>query len=147
MARRQGKQYTGPSRASITRSLTMPSWLEVATPYRYQFVDELKSEIQTPHRKWNPDTKMWLVHESWVEELVKICARYFDEVISDLVDDDSSNGNLFDQVFTVVDGQYRDKVYFALAQALHPDHGGSLEIMKKLNEAYEKAKGNKKEEI
>ena len=144
---RKGKPYTSPSRASITRSTTMASWLEVATPYRWQFVDELKAEIQPPHRKWNPDTKIWLVHESWTEELVKICTRYFDEVISDLEDDGSSDDNLFDQVFTVVDGQYRDKVYYALAQALHPDHGGSQEIMKKLNEAYEMAKGNKKEEI
>jgi len=145
MARERKKQpeHTGPTRASLTKSASMPGWLEVTTPYDWRFVDELKGEIQWPHRKWVPELGVWVVHEMFAEELVGMLSRHFDEVVSDLVEDDESDENVFAKVFRVVNGQYRDKVYTALAQALHPDHGGTHEQMVMLNEAYERAKEGK----
>lgn len=136
--RKSQAKFKGPTKAAILKG-NQAGWLTIITPYNANFVDELKSTIQPSHRQWDPSAKAWRVNEIYLEELVPMLQRYFDEIETDLTTEPSSN-NLFVEVFKIVNGQYRDKVYYALAQALHPDHGGSQELMTKLNAAYQETK-------
>ena len=141
--KRKSKPFTGPTKAGIYKS-KKENWLKVVAPYKADFVDELKSSIQPSHRSWDPDNKHWLVNEIYLEDLVKMCQRHFDEIETDLVEgatEATEPENLFTQVFNALpNGGYVDKVYYALAQAIHPDHGGSEELMTQLNKAYQERK-------
>jgi hypothetical protein len=68
---------------------------------------------------------------------------HFDEVVTDLAEEENKvPENMFAPIFDIIPEQYRDQVYRSMCQAVHPDHGGNVEQMKKLNEAYSNA--NKK---
>ena len=143
--------FTGPTRATILKS-NRDGWLKVIAPWipnvTPDFVDELKSTIQPSHRQWNPDEKFWLINEVYLEDLIIILKRHYNEVTTDLIEgqsepDDPDNpdnsDNLFAKVFEILpDGDYADKVYYALAQAIHPDHGGNDKLVDELNKAYQR---------
>ncbi len=133
-------EYKGPSKAAINKS-KMPGWVDVVTPYLAEFVEDLKTVIQPSHRTWDKDNRVWHVNELFLEELVGLLQMHFDEVTTDLVEAaEPAASNMFKPVFAELKGDNLDKVYRALAQALHPDHGGNQEQMKLLNAAYQEAK-------
>lgn len=140
--RGQSKPYSGPTKAAINRS-KMTGWVDVVTPYLPDFVDELKSSIQPSHRQWDPAHKVWHVNELFLNELIPMLKRYFDEVTTDLLDSEETSDNAFKAIFDILKKMPNgniDKIYQQLAFALHPDRGGSNEQMRLLNEAYEKVK-------
>jgi len=137
--RYQKKPFTGPTKAAILKS-KREHWVDIVAPYNPDFVDQIKSDIQPSHRTYNPDTKRWSVNDIFLEDIIIMLKTYFNEVETDLTTEPTEPENLFTEVFKVINGQYRDKVYHALAQALHPDHGGSDELMTKLNQAYQEQK-------
>ena len=132
-------QFNGPTKAAILKS-PKEGWLKVISPYSADFVDELKSTIQPSHRHWNPDEKYWLINEIYLEDLVTILKRHYNEVTTDLLGEESQPSNLFSQIFEILPKEYVDKVYFILASAIHPDHGGNEALIKQLNEAYQEKK-------
>jgi len=133
------KPYTGPTRASILRG-NSSDWIKVISPFDQRYVDELKTMIQPTHRRWDATEKVWHVHTLFLDTVVMLTKKFFDEVTTDLIDSPTDDGNLFRQVFETIPKDYIDKVYFALSQACHPDHGGTNEMMSQLNQAYEGAK-------
>ena len=138
MRRRYQSKSTESPKASIVKS-SIPGFVAVISTFNRDFVDELKESIPHPHRQWNPTDKMWNISETYLEELVKILTRYYGEDVStNLVEQKSDN--LFKQVFDILPNDFVDKVFFALAQALHPDHGGTNGMMTQLNSAYEERK-------
>ena len=133
-------EYTGPTRASINRS-TMQGWVDVISPFNSRYIEDLKTVIQPSHRKWDPDQRVWHVNEIFLEELVGLLKMHFDEVVTDLTEPPTDN--MFVPLFAALQGMpdgTMDKVYRTLSQALHPDHGGSTELMSKLNNAYDEVK-------
>ena len=133
---KKSSPYTGPKKAAILKS-DIKGQYELVTPWDQDFLDELKSTIQPSSRHWNTETKRWIISEIVLEDVVRIMKRHFDEVTTDLAQPET-NGNLFEQVFAVIPKEYMPQIYRALAQAVHPDHGGSEEMFKQLNNAYEK---------
>ena len=131
-------KFIGPSKAAILKD-TIPGWIKVLTPYKADFVDELKSTVQPSHRVWEPVEKVWRVHDIYLEELIGMLKRHFDEVTQDLVGAEEVSGNMFEKLFEVITNGTGEKVYRVLSLALHPDHGGN-EGMKQLNAAWQKAK-------
>lgn len=53
-------------------------WWSVSTPYQMEFIDELKKAIPQDMREWNPEEKLWLVHEDRIEETIDLAHAYFD---------------------------------------------------------------------
>ena len=145
-SKRPSKPFTGKTKAFIGRG-DVSGWLKIIVPWipgkTPDFVDELKSTIQPSHRSWNPDTKAWAVNEIFLEELIPMLQRYFDEIETDLTTEPTAPENLFKPIFEALKGLPNgnlDKVYKQLAVAVHPDHGGSDELMTKLNQAYQESK-------
>ena len=132
--------FAGPTRAAINRSDTK-GWVDVVSPYNADYIEDLKTVIQPSHRKWDPNQKVWRVSEIYLEELVGLLKMHFDEVTTNLTEPEQpAVDNIFKPVFSALKGDDMDKVYRALAFALHPDRGGSAEQMSKLNQAYQEVK-------
>lgn len=134
-------KFKGPTKAGIYRS-DRDGWLKVVTPYHPDFVDALKSSIQPPHRTWDPDAKCWYINEMFLEDITKLCQRYYNEVETNLAEPEASdnNTNSFVELFDILPEDLVDKVYYSLSLALHPDRGGSNELVSQLNKAYKERK-------
>ena len=137
-------EYKGPKEAAILRS-SKEGWLNVSTPYLKACVNDIKAYIEPSGRAWNPDTKYWEIKEIYLGTLVTILKKHFgeDNIIQNLTEEENLSSNVFKPVFNVLKGMpdgNMDKVYSALAFAVHPDRGGSDDQMKALNEAYQQAK-------
>ncbi len=132
--------YTGPSRATIMQS-SRKGWYDISTPFNADFVDKLKALIPGNARTWNKESKMWSVIETHLEDAVNLLKLYYAEVITTIGQEkEQDTGNMFARVFEAMKGLPKenvDKTYKALATALHPDHGGSNELMMQLNQAYQ----------
>ena len=131
-------QPTGPQKARILQS-AKPKWYDISTPYNADFVQNIKSLIAPSMRSYDPATKMWSCHAGALAEVVDLLKVYYDEVINCVPVEDNKPQDLlcvFDELFKMIPGEYQDKVYKALVQAVHPDHGGSNDNMVKLNKAY-----------
>lgn len=141
--------FKGPTKAAICKS-KMDGWVDVHSPYNKEYVETLKTVIQPSHRKWDAEQSVWHVNQIYLEELVGILKMYFDEVTTDLVDDPNSSAsassvpdNMFLPVLEALKGLSdgtMEKVFRSLAFAVHPDAGGSTELMTKLNEAHEQVR-------
>ena len=122
--------------AQISRS-ERPGYISVVTPYKSEFVEELKWAIPHPHRLWDNEMKCWLVSEAYLPRLMEILDDFYDEIINSIVKEEPIAQNLFKSILDILPDEYVQRVYSALAQAVHPDHGGSVEQMTQLNLAYE----------
>jgi len=140
-------EYQGPKEASILRS-SKDGWLNVSAPYfsdiTPKMVADIKTYIDSSSRRWNPDTKFWEIKETCLGTLITILKKYFgDNVTQNLTTEEKFSSNVFKPLFDILKSMPNDnmdKVYAALAIAIHPDHGGSDEQMKLLNGAYQEAK-------
>lgn len=137
------QQQTGPTRAQILDSVTFKGWYDISTPYNKEFIDNLKLMVNPSMRRWNPTTKLWSVHSLALPDTVDLLKVYFDEVISAVGQSQTQQqsvsvdifGQLFKTLKSLPNGNMT-KVYSSLAVAVHPDHGGSNELMTQLNKAY-----------
>lgn len=136
-------EYKGPREASILRC-AKDGWVNVSMPYDPKCIEDIKSWIETSGRAWNPDTKFWEVKEVYLGTLVTILKKHFgDNVTQNLTTEEAVPENMFVPVFEALKAMPNGGVkivYRALASAIHPDKGGSNELMSKLNQAYEEVK-------
>lgn len=134
--------YTGKTKASINRSVKQ-NWVNVFTPYNAKFVSELKGCMEPSYRAWNPTDKCWEVSENRIEELIDLCLRYFDSIETDLespanLPDGGSYATLF--LLPSAPNELIKSVYRFLSMLNHPDKGGTVEQMSKLNSAMDDIK-------
>lgn len=136
-------EFRGTQEAAILKS-QKDGWVNVSTPYKKECVDDIKSFIEPSGRVWNPTTKFWEIKEIYLGTIITILKKHFgDNIIQNLTEETASPSNVFKPLFDVLKQMPNgnlDKVYSALAFAIHPDRGGSTEQMKQLNTAYEEAK-------
>lgn len=123
----------------INRS-TQYGWAEVRFPYNQAHVAMIR---EIPGRKWDGDRKVWMIHET----SISTCATMF-QIAGEVVMVDGvewtgtvppkrqaqANGSSpFGGLFAYLPAELRKPVYAALAKVLHPDMGGTKEIMQELN--------------
>jgi len=144
-----GSTFKGPTKATIMQSKDA-GWFDIVTPYNADFVENLKSLISPAYRRWDPANKLWKIRESALEDVVNLLMVYYDTVESSVggsttnsTNAPSVGGNMFDELFSTLKGLPNgnmDKVYLALSKGVHPDTGGTNDLMRQLNEAYQKNK-------
>lgn len=132
----------------------------VETPYKADFINELKDSIDPPFRRWNGDKRAWIIRAavfSIVHEIID--SHYPDEVwqvsetAQELIQKSYSYRVVYPEkqpdcsgprtVLHVTDDApdcVVQAAYKALARMHHPDVGGSREVMSKVNAAYEEIK-------
>ncbi len=117
------------------------SWFELVSTYDEEFIDDLKSFVAYENRKWVPETKSWRIRVSERNFILRLLKMHEYTVLEEEIEfSPSPDANLFRMVFNLIPDEYVPGVYRALAQAVHPDHGGTNEQMRDLNLAYEERK-------
>ncbi len=114
-----------------------PGWVEVVTPYDQDYLDDMKILIAYENRIWVPETKSWRIRISELSSLKRLLMEHGFSVSEEKLPETPISGNMFTYLFNIIPDEYVNTVYHALAQALHPDHGGTNKQMQQINAAYE----------
>jgi hypothetical protein len=141
--------------------------IELLTQYDADFVTELKVTIPPFARKWVPDRKVWTVTEAYATAAVQLLHQYF--TVIDLREDKtkeqreqrerqqqeqqrqqqqererrSSYGHSPYAALHLQPTAPPELIHSAwrcLAKLYHPDRGGDLTMMQRINRAYEELK-------
>lgn len=120
--------------------------------YDERCVRDIKRRMPKGSRSWNPELRCWFISPFELRTLVDILSAYYssnqiyiDEDVPTLTTLDDIRGHRqkrtpYSDLF-LVDGAPREVVvaaYRALCKIHHPDVGGDVEIMKRINIAYER---------
>lgn len=68
-----------PALIELPKSTDFPGWLRVRTPYKAEFVTAIKL-LPRYARSFDPDSKCWLVSQSFLEEVKELCEEFYGEV-------------------------------------------------------------------
>lgn len=131
-------------------------WVKCKVPYDPDitpiFVQELKDSIDWRLRQWSSSEKLWMIDPSQWSEIVRVARKYFknvdvNEQESKEKDKEGSKSSFNENPYTTIANMLRvssaetlSKVYRILVADLHPDKGGDVETMKRLNIAWDKIK-------
>ncbi len=142
---------------TTTRSFAYASYhdshhLEIATPYNASFVNALKLVIPSEYRRWQPETKTWIIRARYHEKALRLLRLFFP---SATVGEKPSARAAYGQGHECrCDADHRAlyvcqnappevvrAAYWALAKAHHPDAGGDHQRMQAINAAYARLTG------
>ena len=115
-------------------------------------VQFLKQAIPHSDRNWNPDTKTWTFTEKYLDGVQKFCVLIFGQqevatLTRDKVEGQTrsvsvqSTNTLDLAILTfmkLLPYEAAQRAYKMAAMTLHPDRGGDMELMTKLNQAWSK---------
>ncbi len=129
------------STATITRQSDGSAILH--TPYDAEFVERLKATIPVSLRRWSKTDKTWIVSGSGIAQAVLLAHAFYDQVV-DIPATPPEPTRFRPQtphrtLFLTDDAppEIVPVVYKALAKLCHPDKGGDVRQMQRINEAYE----------
>ncbi len=110
-------------------------------PYKSEVIEEIKEQIPTGKKSWNPEDKIWEFSVETIDTLINILEEHFEEVI-DLTKAESPNLPQVvsgDPLLSLLDKEEIQQVYILLAKRNHPDiTKGDGEKMAKINEVFKK---------
>lgn len=120
-------------------------WLRVYFDYDPDLIEDLKVNIPSYSRRWDPEERCWLILPSQRKKLVVLLADHGHTVKAFERQPATSNPapaqsihDPFEALLREMPAELRSKVYRQLAMALHPDNGGDTELMKRLNLIWDK---------
>lgn len=111
--------------------------MRVFFPYDEVVVEVIKEILPSGTRWFDRPNGSWMVRPSLLTTLVQLLEDDFD-VHVEAPPDDPPVGDPIDGLFELVPAIARDKLYQRLVHVLHPDSGGTEELMKGLNAARER---------
>jgi len=130
--------------AYVYREPSSP-WRQVVFPYDPPTKDDLLATLPKFARWWDPGARCWWIldaHEKMAIAVLK--NRGYQVLVKDLGEtqlylerNTEGFGNVFEALLQEVPAELRLTVYRHLSLALHPDRGGSTELMKQLNTAWD----------
>ncbi len=53
--------------------------LSLKSPFKQEFIDELRYRIAPPHRDWVKEKKIWIIDLDFIEEVEEMVRRHFKE--------------------------------------------------------------------
>jgi hypothetical protein len=106
------------------------------------FWDDLRLQLREIG-EWDPDRRGWIVPYYQRDELARILGEYGMGLAEDLEAARAAvstvqGGDPYQLLLRGLSPGLRTAVYRALSRVLHPDAGGELEAMKRLNAAYDR---------
>ena len=124
-------------------------WLRLYAPYDPDLISSLKRNIPQYARRWDPEQRCWLVLDSHHRLLDRTLEEhgytpeYFGHALPG-VSDVKALTEPIEALFLEVPQHLRQKLFRHLAMALHPDNGGSEDMMKRLNVVWDRMGGSRK---
>jgi hypothetical protein len=119
------------------------------TPFKANFVADLKDEIPASARAWRPEEKTWWIGRDWVREAIDLCRAHYGEV--EILDEREAKRSAPPppeppqpsgpyatlHLLPTAPMPIVEVVYRKLAAMYHPDLGGDLRIMQQINAAFD----------
>lgn len=136
-----------PTSASAVYTVTGD--LELVTPYNKHYVELLKDQIPAEFRTYDPVTKVWVIHQPYQLEGLHLFRRYFPTgTISDKRATGSASRPASDRQVAVTPREVLfllpnapteliSAAYKTLSRLYHPDLGGDVGQMQRINQAYD----------
>ena len=122
----------------------------VEAPYHKAFVEGLKIVVPASDRGWNPESKIWTITERFFPAIKIAAERVFKGQVNILTREQAERATsptvvkskTLDEVlleFTcLLPNDALRKAYLVAARELHPDHGGDMEKMSRLNALWQR---------
>lgn len=123
--------------------------LDIRTPYDAAFVQALKDGVSYSFREWDGARKVWSVEAPYAEVALGIVRRFFANVkITDERQADAGNASAgkgsdpFKELHLLPSAPVPliHAAYKTLARLHHPDAGGDVGAMQRINAAYDRLK-------
>lgn len=122
-------------------------WAVIHTPFDRQFIDALKNAIPRDYRVWDQGGKVWKVDINYLEDLIAVAEIFFEvslvqeeEPQARQLSPGSGQDSPYHDLFQSLPTEALIRAYKAAIPHIHPDRGGSEEIMKKVNVAWDRIK-------
>ena len=123
--------------------------IAVRTPYHIQWIAAFKEHLPKGVRKWDKDSKRWIVDRGYIDVVCDVTRKFFRGVkIHRVLMDEYNRIKAEFSGFNPSNGKSAlvafcqsippKTLYRVLSRAFHPDVGGDTEIMKRLNAAWDK---------
>jgi hypothetical protein len=123
--------------------------MEIKTPYNRDFVERLKTAVPHEFRQWNPQHKTWFIQAPYDTDALRVLRAFYPDADVDEKPgagrySSSSSGCGCDAdhralyVCQSAPPEVVRAAYRALSRTHHPDAGGDLVSMQRLNDAYER---------
>lgn len=122
-----------------------------ATPYKAEFVEALKLVIPTSKRSFDPSTKVWTFAEECLVGITALCARVWSTKPNVLTRQQVENAQqsavlsktsgvdvVIVEFFRLLPPEAAQAAYRKAAMLLHPDRGGDMDKMSRLNAAWQR---------
>jgi hypothetical protein len=109
----------------------------IKTPFDQNFIDELKAEVVS--RFWDIGKRMWQFDADDLELVIEIASKYYQVEFNQQVNQ-SLKKTEWETLYLIPNAPLEvvKAAYRALAMLHHPDRGGDIETMAKINSAYDK---------
>jgi len=130
---------------------TSVSAYRIATPYSVEFVTAIKALIPASDRAFDPTTKVWTFTERFFDPMRLLCEKVYGKHNVVAVTRQqaqsaqapasitkSTASQLAVDFLTLVGFDAAQAAYRRAATVLHPDHGGDMEAMTKLNAVWDR---------
>lgn len=141
--------------SAIAFTADLPCWIRLPASIKPKLIESIKFGVRPQsYRRYDPVTNCWYVHMTWVDFLVNVSKRYYDEV--DYLQLPLDWQSLVTEVNVVCAPaplliDYFKQLYVtqnapeavikasfkALARLYHSDTGGTDDLMTQLNIAYD----------
>lgn len=119
------------------------------TPYNADFVDDLKRSIHARFRKWDAENGVWRIHIAHRDAAVDCMLRHYDDVaqvpaaellmLGDADDDQGDYAAL--HLLPSAPPELVKAAHRCLAKLAHPDKGGDVVTMQRINAAADRILG------
>jgi hypothetical protein len=114
--------------------------IELHFRYDREALAALKSQVPGSAREWDPDEKLWIVHEPYVDRILATLRDFVGMVeVADLRRPGRRPGPVADwasALFNALPDHLRQPAFRALSKVLHPDIGGDPRLAQQLNDAF-----------
>jgi hypothetical protein len=122
----------------------------MVTPYNAVFVDLLKTTIPASDRLWDPAAKMWTITERCLPGVRELVTKLFRQPPTVITKEQAQTASqpksvmsspldsVIVEFFRLLPFEAAQRAYRHAATVLHPDHGGDMTSMSKLNAAWQR---------
>src|SRR6478609_296376 len=141
---------TQPKTARVEKAQAL-NGIYIYAPYNAEFIDALKAIVPAELRLWENDEKRWYVFESYAEKAIAIVKTYWPNLLDNRqarqqerqqrqwkASINVAPANDYAALYVTSDApaEVIRAAYKALALLHHPDNGGNLTTMQKINGAF-----------
>lgn len=122
----------------------------LTTPYHQPFLEALKALIPYSDRSYDKETRIWTLTERYFKPVKELCETIWPSAVTTVTKEQAQSAQspksvtlikideVIVQFFRMLPPDAAAKAYRHAAMLMHPDRGGDMESMSKLNALWQR---------